>query len=589
MTSRRDFLKIFGGSLTASLLAGGLHCRHSARRPNVVLIITDDQGWGDLHIHGNPQIDTPVLDKLSTESVRFERFFVSPVCAPTRASLLTGRDHLRTGTVWVTHRLETMRSNEVTLAEVLKQAGYATGCFGKWHNGAYYPHHPNAKGFDEFLGFCAGHWNNYFDTTLERNSKPIKTAGYITDVLTDAALEFINQYKNHPFFCYVPYNAPHGPFQVPDRYFEKYKQRGLNDKDACVYGMVENLDENIGRILQRLDQLNLTQDTIMIFLTDNGPNGQRFNGGMRGVKGSVHEGGIRVHCFIRWPGHLTAGLNIPQIAAHIDLLPTIVELCDLPPPETLPLDGVSLVPLLTSQFSEWPERMLFTHHSRRGQVELGPASVRTQRYRLVTDGTHWELYDLEIDPAETQNIASQQPEITRKLRAAYETWFEEVIQNGFEPAPIPVGYPQANPVELLAPDAHLNGNLAFKGKTGWANDWITNWTNTTDFVTWDIEVIKAGSYEISLLYTCPESSVGSRVRIEMADASSEAVITEPHDPSPIPSPDRVPRGEVYEKVWKSLSMGTLSLKPGKTHLKLRALSIPGPTAMELKGVRVKKL
>ncbi|GAF95371.1 unnamed protein product, partial [marine sediment metagenome] len=212
--------------------------RPRASRPNVLLIMTDDQGWGDVRSHGNDKIDTPVQDALAAQAARFGRFYVSPVCAPTRASLLTGRYHLRTGTAWVTRGLETMRSEEVTLAEILKQAGYATGCFGKWHNGAHYPHHPNGQGFDEFLGFCAGHWNNYFDTRLEYNSETVTTGGFITDVLTDAAMAFIEKHKDHPFFCYLPYNAPHGPFQVPDRYFDKYKKRGLDDKTAAVYGMV---------------------------------------------------------------------------------------------------------------------------------------------------------------------------------------------------------------------------------------------------------------------------------------------------------------------------------------------------------------
>ena len=307
--------------------------RPRASRPNVLLIMTDDQGWGDVRSHGNDKIDTPVQDAFAAQAARFERFYVSPVCAPTRASLLTGRYHLRTGTAWVTRGLETMRCEEVTLAEILKQAGYATGCFGKWHNGAHYPHHPNGQGFDEFFGFCAGNWNNYFDTHLEHNGKSVTTGGFITDVLTDAAMAFIEEHKDRPFFCYVPYNAPHGPFQVPDRYFEKYKKRGLDDKTAAVYGMVENVDDNLDRLLHKLDELKLTDNTIVLFLTDNGPNGKRYNGGMKGTKGSVDEGGVRVPLFIRWPGQINPGITVKPIAAHIDLLPTIVELCGVSMPD----------------------------------------------------------------------------------------------------------------------------------------------------------------------------------------------------------------------------------------------------------------
>jgi len=208
---------------TALSMAGSANTEtNSTRKPNVLLILTDDQGWGDVTSHGNDVIDTPVMDSLAASGARFDRFFVSPVCAPTRASLLTGRYHPRTGVHGVTRGYETMRSNEVTLARVFKNAGYATGCFGKWHNGAHYTYHPNGKGFDEFLGFCAGHWNNYFDTNLERNGQQIKVKGYITNVLTDAALKFMEDSKDDPFFCYVPYNCPHGPFQVPDKYFDKY-------------------------------------------------------------------------------------------------------------------------------------------------------------------------------------------------------------------------------------------------------------------------------------------------------------------------------------------------------------------------------
>jgi len=185
-------------------------------RPNVILILTDDQGWGDLNIHGNEKLSTPVIDQMASRGAQFERFYVSPLCAPTRASLLTGRYHLRTGTSWVSKGLENMRSNEVTLAEVFQEQGYKTGCFGKWHNGAHYPQHPNQQGFDEFIGFCAGHWNNYFSTTLEHNGIPYPTDGYISDVLTNEALKFIEKNKENEFFCYVPFNAPHGPFQVPD-------------------------------------------------------------------------------------------------------------------------------------------------------------------------------------------------------------------------------------------------------------------------------------------------------------------------------------------------------------------------------------
>jgi arylsulfatase A-like enzyme len=601
MQTRREFLRAIG-SLTASagvqsILPGCSGASETSaapeRQPNVLLIITDDQGWGDVRSHGNEQIDTPVLDKLAADGARFERFFVSPVCAPTRASLLTGRYHLRTGTHGVTRGYENMRSEEVTLAEALKQAGYATGCFGKWHNGAHLPYHPNGQGFDEFFGFCAGHWNNYFDTTLERNGETVKTKGYIADVLTDAALDFINRHREQPFFCYVPYNTPHSPFQVSDKYFGKYKARGLDDKLACIYAMCENLDDNIGRILRRVDELGLSDSTIILFLTDNGPNSDRYNGGMKGRKGSVHEGGVRVPLFIRWPGHIERGINVTQIAAHIDMFPTIVELCGVAMPETLPQDGVSLVPLLRGQTGDWPDRMIFTFRSPRGQTLAVPGSVRTQRWRAVKAGKRWELYDMVRDPGQSKDISKENPDILAKLSTAYEAAVKDVTKAGFEPLPIHVGYPQRPTVTLPAHEAYLHApskkGISYNGRAGWANDWITNWTDTDAQAYWEVEVVRAGRFQVNLWYVCAKENVGVKVRVEVGGESIEGVVHVAHDPDPVPSPDRVPRGEVYEKVWAGLCLGGIRLNKGRTRLVVRAVEIPGSMAFDLKAVELRQL
>jgi len=240
-------------------------CTPKEMPPNILLIMTDDQGYGDLCFNGNKKIDTPVLDNLASQSVRFERFMACPYCTPTRASLLTGRYPLRTGALSVTRGLETVRPEEVTIAEILRQNGYATGCFGKWHIGEHYPSHPNGQGFDVFFGIPQGHTNQYFNPRLDHNGQSVETKGFITDVLTDAALRFIRKNRSKPFFCYVPYNAPHSPFQVPDRYFEKYTARGLDPRTASIYGMVENVDENIGRLLSKLDELGISERTIVLF------------------------------------------------------------------------------------------------------------------------------------------------------------------------------------------------------------------------------------------------------------------------------------------------------------------------------------
>ena len=558
-------------------------------RPNVVLIITDDQGWGDIHSHGNDLIDTPVMDRLGADGARFDRFFVSPVCAPTRASLLSGRDHLRTGTTWVTHRWEVMRAEETTIAEVLKAAGYATGCFGKWHNGMQFPNHPNGQGFDEFFGFCGGAWNEYFDATLEHNGQEVLTAGYITDSITDAAIEFLEENRADPFFCYVPYNAPHSPYVVSDAYFQKYKSRGLDDKNAAIYGMIESIDANIGRILERIDELSLTDDTIILFLTDNGPNGKRYNGSMKGTKGSVHEGGVRVPLFIRWPGRIKPGTTVTRIAQHIDLLPTIVELCGAKMPRTLPLDGVSLVPLLQGKTSNWPDRMLFTHQTRRGQVEPVPAAVRTDRYRLVNTGKRWELYDVTADPRQENDIAASRSEVVDRLRAGYEKWFAEISSPGFQRPPIPLGHPQSKLVTLPPSAAYLSGELSFANSIGWTTDWIANWKSTDDRIAWDLDVAAAGRYEVTLMYAAGPDDVGSAVRVSAGGQSAEGTVSAIFDTGRIRRPDRVADPAWWLREFAPCELGEIKLPQGPVRLELRALSVPGTKVCDLGGLLLRRV
>mgnify|MGYP002624718351 FL=1 len=268
--------------LAAVLLVCGAAAaeKPSPERPNVLLIMTDDQGWGEVRSHGNPRIEPPVLDGLAESGARFERFFVGPVCAPTRASLLTGRYHLRGGVHGVTRGEENLRSEEVTLAELLRDAGYATGCFGKWHNGAHWPYHPNGQGFEEFLGFCGGHWNNYFDTELEHNGEPHQLEGFIIDDLTTAALKFIDKNKEQNWFCYVPFNTPHTPWQVPDKYWAKYQGRGLDAETACAYAMCENIDDNLGRLLAHVEEKGLADERLVLFVKENVPQGAGYKGKM---------------------------------------------------------------------------------------------------------------------------------------------------------------------------------------------------------------------------------------------------------------------------------------------------------------------
>lgn len=561
--------------------------------PNVVLILTDDQGYGDIGIHGNDTIETPVLDNLAREGVRLDRFFVSPVCAPTRASLLTGRYHLRTGTSWVTDGMEDMRSEEVTLAEMFKQNGYATGCFGKWHNGAHYPRDPLGQGFDEFVGFKAGHWYNYFDTRLEHNQDTIQTQGFMIDALTDYAISFIEKNKEQPFFCYIPYNTPHSPFQLPDQYFNKYKAKGLDDKLAAIYGMCENIDDNVGRILQKLDELEINENTIVLFITDNGPNSWRYNGGMRGRKGHVHEGGVRVPSFIRWDSHLPKGRVVDQITAHIDIFPTLYELCQLEPVKTQPLDGISLLPLLIGEKDFLDrERTIFTHQVQNGEVKAYPASARTPQYRLVMQSENdISLFDMQNDPGETQNLADERFDIVQSLHKDYLNWFSKVTSKGTDAPPVPVGYDQAPVVNLPAHEATLSEGLSYKySPHGWAHDWIDQWSSSEDSMYWKIDVVESGQYEVSLKYTSSSAQIGAEMQLASNHGKVSQKMDQPFVPEKILSPDRVVREqEAYEQSWGSLQLGTLQLAKGQQYLSLKALSIPHQNVGEVKGIVLRKL
>ncbi|MEE3220552.1 MAG: sulfatase-like hydrolase/transferase, partial [Planctomycetota bacterium] len=279
--------------LQAAFILSALDAAAAGRRPNVIVILTDDQGWGDLSLNGNKNLNTPNIDSLAREGARFERFFVCPVCSPTRAEFLTGRYHPRCGVYSTSAGGERMNLDEMTIADTFKAAGYATGAFGKWHNGMQFPYHPNGRGFDEFYGFCSGHWGNYFGPPLDHNGKIVRGEGFVIDDFTNRAIKFIEQHKGRPFFSYLPYNTPHSPMQVPDRWWNKFqgKRLPMRHRDPgredvvhsrAALAMCENVDWNVGRILKKLDELQIADNTIVVFFCDNGPNGSWWNGGMKG-------------------------------------------------------------------------------------------------------------------------------------------------------------------------------------------------------------------------------------------------------------------------------------------------------------------
>ena len=554
--------------------------------PNVVLILTDDQGWGDLGVHGNDKISTPTIDQLASNSARLDRFYVSPLCAPTRASLLTGRYELRTGTSWVSKGLENMHSEEITIAEVFQSQGYRTGCFGKWHNGAHFPEHPNQQGFEEFIGFCAGHWNNYFNTTLEHNGEPFPTEGFITDVLTNEAIKFIEKNRDDKFFCYIPFNAPHGPFQVPDQYFDRYKSMGFNDKDAAVYGMCENIDDNVKRLLTKIKQLQLDENTIIIFMTDNGPNGERYNGGMRGIKGSIHEGGVRVPCFIKWQGKIVSK-SIKAISAHIDILPTLISLCKLDRPEGLSLDGMDLSNLLLGEPTMVPDRMFFTKKST--EIMDADGAIRSGQYRLVIENGDTMLFDMDADPGEKNDLSAIESALKNTLSKAYGSWFKEIKEQYISDAEIKIGFEKENEIYLPAHEAAFSGGIHFKEGHGWAHDWLMNWTNQSDSIYWNVVVDRSSDYDLSVLFSCPESNLGSEVVISCGGSKVGGVINKAHDPQYIHSPDRVLRMEVYEKKWAKLPLGKLNIPMGNQRIVLHAKDIPNVQVGEIKGIQLTKI
>ena len=469
-------------SLLVLLLASGLTLRvgercasaDEPRRPNVVLIMTDDHGWGDLGQHGNDKIKTPNLDALARQSVVLKNFYVSPVCAPTRASLMTGRYNYRTGAIDTYRGRAMMYGEEVTLAEMLGAAGYRTGIFGKWHLGDNYPLRARDQGFQESLTLAGGglvQWadppqangNSYFDPWLSHNGTEKQFPGYCSDIYTQAAIDFIDANRQRPFFAYLAFNCPHTPLQVHDEDYQPYLRMGLDETTAKIYGMVANIDENVGRLLKRLDELLLTEDTIVIFLTDNGPQQRRYNGVWRGLKGSVYEGGIHVPCFVRWPRKLKAGHAVVHLAAHIDVAPTLLAACGAEVPGGVKFDGRNLLPLLEGQPTDWPDRNLYFQWHRGDVPELYRAfAVRGPRYKLVQAAgageqpppkQKFELFDLANDPAEQNDLSSDKPDIVAQLKSAYEAWFRDVsATRGYEPPAIHVGTSNENPLRLSRQD-----------------------------------------------------------------------------------------------------------------------------------------
>lgn len=481
-------------------------CESIQEQPNIIFILTDDQGYGDIACHGNPWLQTPHIDELYNQSIRFTNFHVGTTCAPTRAGLLTGKACNKVG-VWHTiNGRSLLRAEEKTLADILKENGYNTSIFGKWHLGDNYPYRPEDRGFDEVLTHGGGgigqtpdYWNNdYFDDTYFRNGKPEKMEGYCTDVFFEEAMKWINKQDEKPFFTYISTNAPHTPLHVEEHYAKPYKNFP-EIKSADFYGMIANIDENIGKLISFLKETKRFRNTIIIFMTDNGTiegasfseglNGndlvKGYNAGMRGLKTSPYEGGHRVPFFILWEeGGLKNGKDIDELSSYTDFLPTIADLCGIK--MTDKTDGLSLLPLLNNT-TGWKSRTLVVDTQREEFLKKGKQfAVMTDQWRLVGE----ELYDIKKDPLQEHDIANEFPEIVKNLQNAYEEWWSDVSQNKDEYERIVIGKDLSRHA-LTVHDCHMT-----KGYPAWNQDMIRSGTSENGF--WTITVEEEGAYEFHL-------------------------------------------------------------------------------------------
>lgn len=437
------------------------HPLAAADRPNIVLVMTDDQGYPPLARLGHPWIHTPHLDALHDSSTRFSSFLVCPTCSPTRSALMTGRHSMRNGVTHTILERERLTLDAVTLPQVLGKAGYTSAIFGKWHLGDEEPYQPHQRGFNHTFIHGAGGIgqaydcscadvpnNSYFDPVVRLNGRFVKTKGFCTDVFFDAAIDWIGTARKNdaPFFAYIATNAPHGPFLAPEGNKKRFLDLGFGEQQAAFYGMIENIDDNVGRLVQHLDKWELLKNTVVIFMSDNGmtgggsgkpgtPLGQTkdgskimpYNSNMRGLKGSPDEGGVRVPFFVRWDGYWKSGRDIDRIGGDIDVFPTIAAIAgaELPPGQ---VEGRSLTPLLDDASTTWDDRYLYTHVGRwrtgeePNDYQWKNFGIRSQRFRFVNNS---QLYDMEADPSQTKNVIEQFPEVVSDMRKAYDAWWKE--------------------------------------------------------------------------------------------------------------------------------------------------------------------
>ncbi len=572
-------------------------------QPNLVVFLADDAGWGDYGFSGNQQVSTPNIDSIAKGGVSMDRFYVCSVCSPTRAEFLTGRYHPRGGVRGVSTGQERLNIDEKTIADAFKAAGYATGAFGKWHNGSQWPYHPMARGFDQYFGHTSGHWGEYFDPPLEENGRMVRTEGFIVDVCTDRALNFIDKNRDQPFFCYVPFTTPHSPWAAPESDWQRFKDKPITqqatdpkqediDHTRCALAMIENQDMNVGRVLAKLKAIGVDDNTIVVYFSDNGPNSYRWTGGMKGRKGSTDEGGLRSVCYIRWPAKLPAGHTVTEISGAIDLMPTITALAGIERVGTNPLDGRNLTSLLMQEPADWAGHRHFSTWS-------GKVSVRTQTHRLDHEGN---LYDMVSDPGQTKPVNTLQPELAAELSAAVKSWREDVLSkaspddnkkggkkksegNSVDPRPLTVGYREFPITMLPARDGEPLGGV--KRSSGAPNcSYFVNWTSKQDRMVWLLDVHTAGRYRVAIDYTCKVPDAGSTIELSFKESSLTGKVTPGWDPPLNTNQDTLPRppAESQMKEFRTLDLGEVELASGIAPLTLRAIDIPGKSVMDVRRV-----
>ena len=576
-------------------------------KPNVVLIVTDDQGWWDVGAYGNKSIETPAMDQLAREGVRFTHFYASPVCAPTRASLMTGRYYQRTGVFDTYQGRFNLHMNEVTLGDVFQNQGYRTALVGKWHLGQYMKYHPNNRGFDEFFGpWPYEGLHRYLDPDgLYWNSHPVRTTGYITDVLNNQAISFIERNRDKPFFLYLAHNAPHSPFRVPDRYSEKYLKKGLPLREAHIYGMITSLDENLARLLKTIDQAGIRENTVVIFMSDNGGVSRNFRAGLHGQKGTVYEGGIRVPFIARWPGKFPAGATVRAMVQHIDLFPTLCKLIRAPLPTGREIDGKNILSLLLDGGGKSPHEYIFHQWNRVQPLLSAPSPELVATLGLEDQGGFWpnwavrnargyklvrylqsgwgnldaqpnlQLFDLTNDPGETNDIAVEHPRIVRELQNEFEKWFADVTrgQDYSFRVPIEVGRRDENPVpiEITWGEAiGKNVNPTYHDDIG---DTVDDWSEVEDAVRWKLDVVRSGLYKVILSYGCRRGDAGSKILLTVGNSKIQHTVHE----------------TAGRNVFQRLEIGTLKLAKGPAILEIKPVSIVGQEVMALHRIWLKRL